>query len=82
MRPDRAACLHLALHRAGRSLHSDDANDETPLGKGATVLIDAARPCAAIYPDDARFSVWSLPRAMLAPDLPDLPAAAPARDNR
>ncbi len=74
--PERAACLHLALHRAGRSVYSDEASDETPLSRGAAVLIDGTRPCAAIYPDGASLTVWSLPRTLLATGLPDLPAAA------
>jgi AraC-like DNA-binding protein len=74
--PERAECLHLALHRAGRSVYSDEARDETPLGRGAAMLIDGDRPCAAIYPDGASLAVWSLPRTLLAPCLPELPAAA------
>jgi AraC-like DNA-binding protein len=75
--PERAECLHLALHRTGRSVYSDEAREEIPLDPGVAVLIDGARRCAAIYPDGAMLSVWSLPRTMLAPGLPDLPAAAP-----
>jgi AraC family transcriptional regulator, positive regulator of tynA and feaB len=73
---DREDCLHLAVHGAGVALYGGEGGAEEAHGPGAVVLIDGARPATVAHPEGARVLVWSLPRRLVAPYLPDdLPPA-------
>lgn len=68
--------LHLVVHLEGATQYRHGGRDGALHRPGSVVLVDAARPCAAAHPDGGQVLVWSLPRTLVAPCLPDLPPVA------